>query len=64
MEADATKGEALGDRFSLERASAWAEALSVQRAEGGPDDHEPDVMDLIEEEARKTRKPSKRLWRR
>ena len=47
MEADAAKGEVLGDRFSLERATAWAETLSVQKSEGGPDDHEPDVVDLI-----------------
>ena len=53
MEADAMKGAALGDRFSLEKASAWAEALRVQRAEGGPDEFEPDVQDLIEEEVRK-----------
>ena len=30
MEADAAKGEVLGDRFSLERATAWAETLSVR----------------------------------
>ncbi len=51
MEADAIRGAELGDRFSLDRASAWAEALQVQRAKGGPDEHEPDVLDLIEAEA-------------
>lgn len=53
MEADAVHGATLGDRFSIERASAWAEALRVQRAEGGPDEYDPDVQDLIEEEVKK-----------
>ncbi|RED12885.1 tyrosine-type recombinase/integrase [Pontivivens insulae] len=52
MEADALVGEAIRDRFSVERAAAWAEALRNQRAQGGPERYEPDVQDLIEEEAR------------
>ncbi|MEO1140312.1 MAG: tyrosine-type recombinase/integrase [Pseudomonadota bacterium] len=64
MEADAVKGTALGDRFSIEKASAWADALHVQRAEGGPDDYEPDVQDLIEEEVRKAPKAKRKAFQK
>ncbi|WP_300055224.1 tyrosine-type recombinase/integrase [uncultured Roseobacter sp.] len=64
MEADAVKGTALGDRFSMEKASAWAEALRVQRADGGPDDYEPDVQDLIKEEVRKAPKARRKAFQK
>ena len=64
MEADAVRGAALGDRFSMEKASAWAEALRVQRSNGGPDDYEPDVQDLIEEEVRKAPKARRKVFKK
>lgn len=64
MEADAARGASLGDRFGIERATAWAEALRVQRAAGGPDDYEPDVQDLIEEEARKAPKHKRQAFKK
>lgn len=50
MEADAAAGERLSGRFGLERAEAWAEALRVQQTSGGPDEHEPSIISLIEDE--------------
>lgn len=54
MEADAAQETALGGRFSLERASGWAEALRVQNAEGfDPDGSDVDIRSLIEDEIEK-----------
>lgn len=64
MEADAARGASLGDRFGIERATAWAEALRVQRAEGGPDDYEPDVQDLIENEIEKAPQGKQRTFKK
>ncbi len=64
MEADAARGASLGDRFGIERATAWAEALRVQRAQGGPDDYEPDVQDLIEDEVRKAPKEKRKAFKK
>lgn len=50
MEADAAAGDALSGRFGLERAEVWAEALRVEKAKGGPDEHAPSIMSLIEDE--------------
>ena len=61
METDAVKSAALGDRVSMGKTSAWAEALCVQKAEGGPDDYEPDVQGLIEE-VRKAPKERRRAF--
>jgi integrase len=62
MEADAVRGAALGNRFSLEKASAWAEALRVQKAEGGPDEYDPDVQDLIRDEVAKAPKAMRKAF--
>lgn len=50
MEAQVSAGASLDRKFSLERAEGWAEALRAQNAKGGPDNYEPDVYDLIEDE--------------
>lgn len=56
------RSAALGDRFSLERASVWAEALRVQRTKGGPDDYDPDMQDLIREEVAKAPKAARKAF--
>ena len=50
MEAQVSAGASLDSRFSLERAEGWAEALRAQNAKGGPDDYQPNIYDLIEDE--------------
>lgn len=51
MEREALAGSDLSGRFSPERAELWAEARRVQDAAGGSDEYEPDIRDLIYDEA-------------
>jgi len=41
--------------LTVDRALAWAEAIAEQDARGGPEDHEPDLRDLVQEEASRNR---------
>lgn len=64
MEANAAQ-KALGDRFSIERASGWAEALRVQDAEGfDPDGCDVDVLGLIYDEIKKAPETKRKTFRR
>ncbi|WP_433989100.1 tyrosine-type recombinase/integrase [Sulfitobacter sp. TBRI5] len=64
MTADAASGAGLSGRFNLERAEGWAEALRVQKAKGGPDDYQPDVYDLIEDEVRRAPKARRKAFQK
>jgi integrase len=65
MEANAAQEKALGDRFSLERASGWAEALRAQEAEGfDPKGCDVDVRGLIYDEIKKAPKPKRKAFKR
>lgn len=65
MEADAAQDTALGDRFSLDRASGWAEALRVQNAEGfDPNGSDVDIRGLIEDEIEKAPETKRKTFER
>lgn len=64
MEAQISVGASLDSRFSLERAEGWAEALRAQNANGGPDEYEPDIYDLIDDEVSKAPKTQRKVFKK